>query len=494
MSLLHPDDRLDDRPDALRRAGLLWAAVGLVGSLITAVAATGAGALPVDDSLGTWPELLSLRSVPAVVLAYTGITLLCGAWWQLGPIVRRLPDRLPFVLRTAAAWAAPLAIAPPLYSRDVYSYLVQGALFGAGWDPYRYGPSAYGGGMAENVSAVWQDTPAPYGPVFLGTASGVTSISGEHLVVGILLMRVVMIGALVATTACLIPLARRFGVDPAAGIWLAILNPLTLGHLVSGAHNDALMILFMVAGLLLATRGRPLLAAAVIGLALLVKLPAAAALVVVVPAMARRLEGRYRMQRAALMVGGVALVSVVAVTELTGTGFGWLAALSDTAKVRNGLSMSTNAGLLVNGLAWLVGGHPWALDAVAVMRALGVGAAAVIVLVTLARHRGRPVYALAVIMFAVVLLGPVVHPWYLLWGVVPVAVSSRDPRIVRLVGLLTVVLVYHSLPWGGTVGTDVLLGVLGAVLGVAVLHLVRLGQVAQEGRDDEAAALQLQAR
>ena len=44
-------------------------------------------------------------------------------------------------------------------------------------------------------------------------------------------------------------LAQRFGVQPATAIWLGAANPLLIFHFVAGAHNDALAIGLMVAGL-----------------------------------------------------------------------------------------------------------------------------------------------------------------------------------------------------------------------------------------------------
>jgi hypothetical protein len=227
------------------------------------------------------------------------------------------------------------------------------------------------------------------------------------------------------------------------------------------------------------------LAAAVLGLAVLVKLPAAVAIVVLVPTMARALHGRFRMVRGALIVGAVSTLTMLAVTLLMGTWAGWVSALSDTARIRNGLSVTTNVGMLVNALAWLVGSGTGSIDAVAVVRGLGVATAGVLAVLVLARRRGRPLYALALIMFAVVLLGPVVHPWYLLWGIVPLAVSTRDPKIVARVALMIVVLVLYPMPWGEGFSPVLVWGVAGAAIAAVVLSAVRLTHVAAEPADGE---------
>ncbi|HEY6798801.1 MAG TPA: polyprenol phosphomannose-dependent alpha 1,6 mannosyltransferase MptB [Kineosporiaceae bacterium] len=474
MLLPHPADRPTERTSDQFVTARRWRRMGLAGAVLTAVAATSVGDLPTTNELGAWPTLIwpHPRAWPAVVLAYLGLTLVIGAWWQLGNVTRGLPQRLGFMLRTSAMWAVPFAIAPPLYSRDIYSYLAQGALYASGLDPYQVGPSALGGPLASNVSTIWQDTPAPYGPLFLGIAALVTAFAGHHIVLAVLMMRVVMIGALAVTTACMIPLARRVGVDPATAVWLGVLNPLTLAHVVSGAHNDALMVMLMIAGILLAVRERPVAASVVLGLAVLVKLPAAVALAVVVPAMSRRLRGRYPMARGGLAVAATAVLTVATVTVLMGTWYGWVSALSDTARIRNGLSITTNVGIVINALAWFVGQGTGSVDVVGVAREVGVATAAVLTLLVLARTRGRPVYALALIMFSVVLLGPVVHPWYLLWGIVPLAVSTRDPRVVTRVALLIIGLVLYPMPWGEGFSPAAWWGLIGTATGLLVISAV----------------------
>jgi Glycosyltransferase family 87 len=460
-----------DVPVGARR----WRLAGFIGVLLMAVAATGVGARPANEVLGDWPALPwpTDGTHPAVTLAYLGLMLMIGAWWRLGTVLHQIPDRLWFVARTMGMWAVPLALAPPLYSRDVYSYLAQGTMYASGLDPYRAGPSALGGALASNVSPIWLHTPAPYGPVFLAVASAVTSTTGSHIVAAVIGMRVVMIASMAVTAACLVPLAKRFGVDPASAVWLGALNPLVLTDIVSGAHNDGLMLMLMTGGILLAVKNRPILAAAVLGLAVLVKVPALAAIIVVIPSMARQLHGRWRMLRGGLAVAATALGTILVVTFMMGAWYGWVAALSDTARVRNGLSVSTDLGIVADSLAWTVGTGTGTVDIVSVSRALGVLVAAALGCLVLARTRGKPLYALGLIMSAVVLLGPVVHPWYLLWGVVPLAASTRDPRVVTKVALLSAVLALYPMPWGEGFSDELIWGLYGIGAALLVLGAVR---------------------
>ena len=161
--------------------------------------------------------------------------------------------------RAAATWVAPLALAPPLFSRDVYSYLAQGAIFARGLDPYRLGPADGAGHRRpagpQHPRALARH-PAPYGPLFLMIGRSVTALTGEDVLLGVLAYRIVALAGLAMIVWALPRLARRVGADPDRALWWGAANPLVLFHVVSGAHNDGLMIGLMLAGLEIGLRGR----------------------------------------------------------------------------------------------------------------------------------------------------------------------------------------------------------------------------------------------
>src|SRR5918912_367947 len=75
-----------------------------------------------------------------LVGVYFGVVLLIAAWVLLGRLVRGPQPPTPrALLAVLAVWAAPLLLAPPLFSRDVYSYLAQGAMADAHMDVYAHG-------------------------------------------------------------------------------------------------------------------------------------------------------------------------------------------------------------------------------------------------------------------------------------------------------------------------------------------------------------------
>ncbi|MFE3743464.1 polyprenol phosphomannose-dependent alpha 1,6 mannosyltransferase MptB, partial [Streptomyces sp. NPDC059134] len=300
--------------------------VGLVGTVAITAGGLTAGALPFRDT----PPATSGRGALGLLCAYFGLVLLIAAWWWLGRAVRSARPPAPReLLTTLAVWAAPLLLGPPLFSRDVYSYLAQGAMVDARIDVYTHGPALLGGPLAAEVAPVWLHTPAPYGPVFLAVSARAADLVPAGLAptevsAAVLGMRLVALLGVGLMALCLPLLADRCGVPRSAALWLGALNPLVLLHLVAGAHNEALMLGLLGAGLVVALGAVPragpdragstgraagtaagrvpgarLLGATVlVTLAALVKVPAALGLLAVAALWSGRLTGRARVVRA----------------------------------------------------------------------------------------------------------------------------------------------------------------------------------------------------
>ncbi|GIF68112.1 hypothetical protein Ais01nite_61470 [Asanoa ishikariensis] len=232
---------------------------GLVGVAVVAAGAYGAGALPGrDPGLGLrGPGTPGAGFWWGLAAWVVGLAILSGAWWRLGSRLGGVSSR--WLVTTAALWAVPLLLAPPLASRDVYSYACQGEIWRSGLDPYAVGAADGGCLWSSAVPDLWQHTPAPYGPVGIalsGAAAAVARVVGgsadHQLLVTVTLLRLVALvgGVLIAVYAG--RLANAVGVRPASARWLGLLSPLVAVHLVSGAHNDALMAGLIVAALAVA--------------------------------------------------------------------------------------------------------------------------------------------------------------------------------------------------------------------------------------------------
>ncbi len=403
-------------------------AVGTVGSALIALGGWGSGALPPGER-GVGP------GTPLVVI---GVLLLGVAWWRL---------RSAYV-PASLLWAAPLLLAPPMLSRDVYAYVGQAALVVEGVDPYSNGPAALDGPLVDGIDEVWRETPSPYGPLWLTLASLVVRVTGESLLPALGGMRLLAVLGLVLAGWAL----RRLGGDRA--LWLGIANPLVLLHLVGGAHNEALMLGLMLAGL--AVTPLPL-AAVLITAAALVKLPALAALGFVV--MARPTWGeRVR----AGLVGG-AVCAITALVLSLDLGWGWLGTL-DTGRAR--LSLFSP----MTGLGVLLPGGDATLDAVLLVGLLlAVGAVAGLLWRTPSLG---PVRAAGLALLAVSVLLPVVQPWYVLWGVLPLA-AVAGPRLAAGLGAGCLVLALMVWPSGRSVVRPPLYGLPTVIAAAAAITVGR---------------------
>ncbi|MCP2312074.1 polyprenol phosphomannose-dependent alpha 1,6 mannosyltransferase MptB [Kitasatospora paracochleata] len=472
--------------------------LGLAGSLALAAGSLRSGALPVAADARPVPG----HAGPALLLTGLGTVLLVAAWLLLGRALARTGRAAPVGVRwlavTLAWWAGPLLAAAPLFSRDVYSYLAQGAMLDAGLDVYAHGPADLGGPEAAQVPDVWLRTPAPYGPLFLALARTARAVAGpgvvgsgvvgSDVVGGVLALRALALAGTVALVVLLPRLARACGVPPAAALWLGALNPLVLLHLIGGAHNDAVLLPLLVGGLLAARRGQVVGAAALVTLAALVKAPAVLALPAVawlaVPQEAAEGGGPRRtavdLVRAAGTVAVAAVATTVLVTALAGTGYGWVAALGTPVSAG---SWSPVSSLGRAAAAVFAAGDP---AVTALVQRLGLGGAATVA-VLLARRvaRGRigAVHATGLALAALVLLGPALRPWYALWAVVLIAAAAPlGDRTRSWTAAACAVLAFAVVPDGFTPGPAALaLTVAGGAAGAGVAALVAVRGVRANG-------------
>ncbi|HSO03563.1 MAG TPA: polyprenol phosphomannose-dependent alpha 1,6 mannosyltransferase MptB, partial [Candidatus Limnocylindrales bacterium] len=224
-----------------------------------------------------------------------------------------------------------------------------------------------------------------------------------------------------------------------------LLNPLVLMHFVAGAHNDALMVGLMVAGLALAVERHPVTGIVLIGLAGAVK-PIA---LVVLPFAGLLWAGTRATwaQRIWAWVRASALVLVVftLLSLAVGVGLGWVASLSTPGTVRTWLSPPTALGMIVgSALDWI--GLGTVDGAVSFFRAVAMVAGAAISLYLVLRPEGRsPVRGAALVLLTIVALGPVVQPWYLLWALPLLAATGLTGTQLRVAMIISTILVLHGM-------------------------------------------------
>lgn len=197
---------------------------------------------------------------------WAGFAAYLGVLWKAPRLGKRLVWGLILVL------VAGFALAPVILSHDVYSY-VDYARLGVrhGLDPYVYEPDSAPGDAAF-VHVTWIDAKSAYGPLFT-----LLTYPLAWLPVGIAVAVLKAVAALsvLGIAALTARIAAWRGIDPLRAAAFVALNPLVLVHVVGGAHNDALTMLFaMLAVAAILSRREPAGGAALVA-AIATKLSAA---------------------------------------------------------------------------------------------------------------------------------------------------------------------------------------------------------------------------
>ncbi|MBK0868516.1 polyprenol phosphomannose-dependent alpha 1,6 mannosyltransferase MptB [Saccharopolyspora sp. HNM0986] len=493
-----------------RRLPVRTVLLGALGSLLLLAGSFGGAGVLVHDPVLSSGPLSAMRyghgRDMALAVLYSGFGVLVWAWVRLGRGVLAGLVGSRGVLLATAAWIAPMLIAPPLFTRDVYSYLGQGLLALHGMDPYGVGPSALIGPIPDNVHPTWQTTPAPYGPLFMGIAKGVILLAGEGMISSVIVMRLVLLCGLAMLIFALPGLVAELGGRLPVALWLVAASPMTVVHLVGGPHNDMLMIGLLALGVLLALRGRHAAGVALLTLAMSIKATAGVALPFLVWIWAARLPGnrRQRLVRAGAASVAVFVPVFAATMALAKVGFGWLPALSAPGMIVNYLSAPTGLGQAVHGVVAMfaeVDRGPF----VETGRTLGslVLAALLARLWWRARDGGtNAVRCAALALLAAAALSPVVLPWYLTWGLALGCALPWSPRALSYVVGASVALVLAYYPDGEQamynlpfVAVGVGAALLAALslqrfdpLGLGRCRTVPGGRAGPPGRGDRAAA------
>jgi len=480
------NDRPDDRPTGVldsreRRQLDVIRRFGTVGALLLAVGSLGAGAAPVFNPVWRLPVLgiFSRMTTVSLTIAFIGVFMIVLAWLGLGRLAMPGRDRmvsLPQMARTLLMWTAPLVFTVPMFSKDVYSYLAQSEIAARGLDPYTVGP-AEGLGLddplTDGVPTMWRDTPSPYGPLFIMVGRAINWVTGNHVVLGVALHRLLALVGFAMIVWALPRLARRFGINPVSALWLGAANPLVLFHLVVGIHNEALAIGLMLVGIELALRGMPrcgpggpfppwqqgellwyAVGATVITLAAAVKIPAALALGFLGVMIARRFGGRWKHLFATAGALMVIFLAVLAVISLgSGLGFGWTTTLNTAASIKSWMAPMTALGFGAGGLGIMLGLGNHIDAAIMVSRMVGTLLGPLLaakLLLDSFRWRLRPMIGLGAAIGAVLVFGATVQPWYLLWAILPLAVAAGNIRFRTMATVISAGLAVALPPTGST--------------------------------------------
>jgi alpha-1,6-mannosyltransferase len=354
-----------------------------------------------------------LAAIWIAFAAYLGVVLCAGA---LG----RRVVRWAVVLGAAA-----FALAPPLLSLDVFSYISYarlGALHGL--NPYDFAPSAIPHDLAASRVEDYRQATSVYGPLFtLATYPlGLIGVPGALWALkAVSALSVLGIAALVAR------LAAARGIAPAPAAALVALNPLVLVHVIGGPHNDGLMALAVLAGVALVLGASEAGGGASIVAGAAVKAPAA----LVAPF--ALLGIRTARGRARLLAGAAAAAVLVAIVGLAVFGSSALHGFSAFTGSQETVSRHS-----VPATAARTAGLDLSLVRGVLAAAYGAG---VVGLVAWAARGGDWVRAAAWAALGLLCATVYLTPWYVIWAL-PLVAVARDPALVAL----TLALCAYQLP------------------------------------------------
>ncbi|HET7234950.1 MAG TPA: glycosyltransferase 87 family protein [Actinomycetota bacterium] len=417
----------------------LWASAGSF-ALVALVAATpGSPFTPVLPSEPSGPlrwlaERVGLDQVHGNALAVVGViavSLAAAAFLLVLREAWRGSVRPGTVLALSVGYLALLLLLPLLFSRDVYSYASYGriaARYGA--NPYVATPADYpADALAAFVGPKWVDTPAVYGPLWTHASSLVVRAVDDVGAV-VAAFRVLAIAASLATLLVVSRLLRRVRPEREAfALALIGLNPVVVFQSVASGHNDVVVMLAVAAAIALMLAERERWATVALALGVLVKVTAAVPLLLLWIAVAARRPRGERLRSLAPHVAIAALLGLVAAAPFLNTSDPTLG-MAELATHEGWLAPSRFFRRLFDA----VSGDALGFVPRVVVPLLLVGALAAIARLVVRR---APAIGSALVgaswgwgLLALMLLGPVLLPWYVTWALPLAWLLPRVPRAV----------------------------------------------------------------
>ena len=491
---------------------------GLIGTLCIALGSLSPAFLPRVSPL--WKLLSPLHAngmawrIGGTALTMLGALLLVDAWFRLRPVYLAEPSDVgggslrarvkrwwtslndPATPTTGETWhlpcpgwavlfwwVLPLLAAPPVFSQDAYSYAAQGWLLHNNIDPYAVGPGTLPGGFADQVASEWRMTPAPYGPLSLRISEWLVELCHNSPYLAAWAQRLPALLGVVLIGIFLPRIARQIGVDEHLAAWFAVLNPMLIISFVGGAHNDALMMGFVVAGIwvtgLASGRRRSwwwLLGAVIVGIGAAIKQPAVLT-AYALPLIARPWASWH--WRETLITAARVALSFAAtigtfclVTVATGLGFGWVNAVSVPGRTVT-VAPFTLIGVAITHVAGWFGIQLDQTSTLADARLVGIIVGIILLtFLALTLARRKPVAFLPWGYLTAAVAGPALRTWYVQWSLTLLPLTRMSTTMVRASVWGTLVMLGFDAMFMAMRNSAVAVGVgaLMAIAWVAVRH------------------------
>ncbi len=208
---------------------------------------------------------LDIRSFTPSLLAGLGYGLLLiglfGLYWRAAQLVwiekRPLSPQLLFGI--TLIYGLILINTYPINATDIYRYVIRGRIKSVyRQSQFEMPPNAFPTDPFEQYAGEWSEETTPYGPVWELTATAVTAISGDNFYLGLLLFKGVGLFNLLGVGYILWQIQSEQPAERRTAFTLLwCWNPAILLTFVVNAHNDALMILWLMLGVWFIRRSHP---------------------------------------------------------------------------------------------------------------------------------------------------------------------------------------------------------------------------------------------
>ncbi|WP_271394292.1 polyprenol phosphomannose-dependent alpha 1,6 mannosyltransferase MptB [Neomicrococcus lactis] len=409
------------RPKLATAGSLRWNIVeGFIGAVLILIGSCGVGWLAIVSPLNRQPWLINLRTETwgvalSTILLTLGCWVLFRAWLRLRQLLSGWPEgSLRAVTLAGGIWTIPMLFCVPIFSRDVFAYIGQGRLVASGQDPYVDGISTLSNWFQLGADPRWAQSETPYGPFFLWIEYLVNQVAGTSPDTSVFLYRLVALLGVVLLAIYVPKLAALHGVEGAKAQWITVANPFLLVNFVASAHNDALMVGLAVAATYYAATKRGFLGVVLLTASIGVKLIT----IVLLPFIGLLWAGAgaswWKKFRYWAYTGLIVLALMTLTGILNGYGFGWLKVMLITG---TGYTVFAPLGMLV--MFFEGAFNALGLDSSGVLPTIKlIGRLSSVLVVLFVIFRGKHshlVQRMGIAFAALVVLSPVIQPWYLLW-------------------------------------------------------------------------------
>ena len=433
-----------------------WRALALAGAGLVAMAIVGAAPgspyQPLltphgqpSGPLTAIAERLGLSSIPGdpvlLVAVVVSTFAVIGFLVLLRAAFRGGVGLAPAALLVIGAHALLLGL-PLLFSRDVYSYAYYGRIAGVyGGNPYVQTPLDYPtDALWRFVGPIWVNTRAVYGPAWSALSSGLSTWFAARPSSQVEAYRMLALAASLTTCALIVWTVRRLWPERTAFALIAFgANPVVVYYSVASGHNDVLVALTIAAAFACVVSHREMPAVALLTVGALIKATAGLPLILLLVWCIARRPPEQRWRAAITHVGlslAIALAFSLPFFQLQDPTLGMLALAAHSGWLSPAAVGSHVVDILTfHTLGWVVR----VVIGIVLLRWIWRLAVAVWRRTTGTDIAGAPVMSpreqaatWGWVLMLLMLLGPVLMPWYVTWALPLAWVLPRAARTTLL--------------------------------------------------------------